>query len=108
MALSLASADWRIGSLRKPLASGGGTIPPLPSSNWSKRGPMVPAVPVKPATSTSSVGGNSPWACSRWRIFGSFGGNRVAPSGGGNKKPCELLHGSPEGAEKRACHSGLG
>ena len=84
-ALRRPSTAWRIGSLRKPLPSGGGTTPPWPSSNGSNSGPIVPRVPVKPATSTNSVGGM--WACAmrRWFTRGSKEGKRVTPSGSGNE-----------------------
>ena len=69
---------------------------------------MVPAVQVNPATSTSSVGGM--WACAidKCVTIGSFGANRVAPSGNGNWNPSELSNGSPEIAAKRPFHIMLG
>src|SRR5215831_14024298 len=93
-----------MGSFRKPLESGGGTGEPFPSSNWSKAGPIVPAVPVNPATSINSVGGS--WACaiSKRVTNGSFGRKRVVPSGGGNVKPFELSKGLPDGANNRLFH----
>ena len=69
---------------------------------------MVPAVQVNPATSTSSVGGM--WACAidKCVTIGSFGANRVVPSGNGNWNPSELSNGSPEIAAKRPFHIMLG
>src|ERR1700688_4045837 len=69
---------------------------------------MVPAVPVKPATSTSSVGGKCPCAASRVLMTGSRGGNREAPSGSGNTKPPELSKGSPDTEKKRWFHISAG
>ncbi len=96
LSLKRATTAARIGSLRNPLASAGGTGCPAPSSNWSNNGPMVPAVPVKPAISTRSVGGRCACAATRSRISGSLGGNFVMPSGAGNLNPRELSKGSPE------------
>jgi hypothetical protein len=108
----LAFSRWataaRIGSLRKPAASGAGTTLPRPSSKTSKRGFSVPLVPVKPAASFSSVGGMWAWAISRWRTTGSLGPKRVLPSGAGKLKPAELSKGLPEGAEKRPFHISAG
>src|SRR5215471_9967739 len=97
-----------MGSFLKPLSSGGGTTAPSPSSNGSKRGPSVPRVPVKPATSTSSVGGRCACAIRRCLTMGSSGGKRVAPSGGGKRKPFELSKGFPETAAKRPFHIRFG
>jgi hypothetical protein len=56
-----ASTAARIGSFRKPLPSGRRDDAAEAVVEGVEVGPIVPAVPVKPATSTSSVGGMWAW-----------------------------------------------
>ena len=53
-------------------------------------------------------GGMCACAIDKCVTIGSFGGNRVVPSGNGNWNPSELSNGSPEIAAKRPFHIMLG
>lgn len=69
---------------------------------------VLSQMPVNPAASESSVGGM--WACawSKCLKSRSFGGKRVVPSGGGNRKPLRIIKGIARDGAKTAVPHQLG